>query len=133
VIAEFAVEDLLRGRAEAHEVCLFVRLEGGDAVHENFATLVPWKWVTLPRPSVSLQLKDGIELVVKSNQVIPFFHAELCDLEGHFDGDWQVMRPGETYRLKWVPHMYRGAEMPTLEEARRRLKTLSLYDTFEHF
>jgi len=132
-LAEFTVDRLLRNRAEPHEVCLFVRLDGGETSHENFATLVPWKWVTLPRPSVSLQLRDGIELIVQSEQITPFFHAELCDLEGHFDDDWQVLRPGETYKLKWIPHVHRSAEMPNLQEARRRLKTLSLYDTYEHY
>jgi hypothetical protein len=69
-----------------------------------------------------------VELTVKSREVAPYFHAELKGLEGHFAGDWQVLKPGKTYKLSWVPHVDRGAKAPSLGEAKRRLKTLSLYD-----
>jgi hypothetical protein len=73
----------------------------------------------------------GIELAVRSKQVLPFLHAELEGLEGHFAGDWQILRPG-THILRWVPHGHRGAAMPSPVEAHWRLKVWSLYDTFAH-
>ena len=115
-----------------HEVCLFIRLKGNGVRSENFATLVPWKWVTLPKPQIQMKLMNGIELLVSSGQVTPFFHAELEGLEGHFRGDWQVLRPGSEYRLEWMPHSDRGAKMPALVEAKKRLRTMSVYDTYEH-
>jgi beta-mannosidase len=134
-IGSYPIADLLKGKAEAHEVCIFVRLGGEGVSHENFATLVPWKWVTLPKAKIVTKLRageDGIELAVKSAQVIPFFHAELTGLEGHFVGDWQVLRPGTEYRLRWKPHVERGGKMPTLGQARRMLGVMSLYDTYAH-
>jgi beta-mannosidase len=134
-IASVPVTKLLKGRAEPHEVCGFVRLSGDGAKAENFVNLVPWKWATLPRPAITAKLsqsRKGISLTVASQQVAPFFHAELTGLEGHFAGDWQVLRPGQTYVMPWVPHRDRGAEMPTLSTARKLLDTFSLYDTFAH-
>jgi len=64
--------------------------------------------------------------------VVPFFHAELGGLEGHFAGDWQVLSPGRAYLLPWVSHVNLGAKVPTLAEARRRLTSFSLYDTYAH-
>ena len=129
----FAVNELLGGKAEPHEVCLFIRLRGKGVSHENFATLVPWKWVTLPAPKIEMTLrkrKSRLELVVKSEQVIPFFHAELSELEGHFRGDWQVLRPGSKYMLSWEPHG--DSKNPGATQANRLLRTLSLYNTYEH-
>ena len=134
-IAGFSVTELLKGKAEPHEVCLFIRLKGKDISHENFATLVPWKWVTLPKPEIGTELKscdNGVELVATSEQVIPFYHAEFAGEEGHFNGDWQVLRPGAKYSLAWRPHYDRGAKMLTLAEAKKKLRGMSLYDTFEH-
>ncbi len=163
-VGEFQVAELLKGKAEAHEVCLFIRLKGKGVSSENFATLVPWKWVTLPKPEIEVELRGydffsgsaegtrvlgdgkrvpsaqplksksstGVELVVSSGQATPLFHAELEGLEGHFRGDWRVLRPGSEYRLEWMPHGDRGARMPALAEAKKRLRTMSLYDTYEH-
>jgi beta-mannosidase len=131
----FAVSELLAGKAEPHEVCLFLRLRGKNVSHENFATLVPWKWVTLPPPRVDMELRtgaSGLELMVSSDQVIPFFHAELTGVEGHFRGDWLTLRPGSRCVLPWMPHIHRGAKMPSLSQARRILRTFSLFDTYEH-
>ena len=134
-IATYCPKQLLEGKAEAHEVCALVRLSGGPLVADNFTALVPWKWATLPRPIIRTLLQqkgERCELVVESDQLVPFFHAELEGLEGHFDGDWQVLRPGSRYVLPWVPHEYLGAAPPTLEEAKLALKTFSLYDTYAH-
>ncbi|MBA3846507.1 MAG: glycoside hydrolase family 2 protein [Planctomycetes bacterium] len=135
-IATFEVAALLAGKAEPHEVCLFVTLAGGGQSAENFATLAPWKWAALPRPRLRdklAQRRDGtLELTLSCREVAAFVHAELEGLEGHFTGDWNVLRPGATYRLNWVPHSECGATMPTLREARRRLKLFSLYDLSEH-
>lgn len=127
----FNVSSLLADKVEPHEVCLFLRLRGDGVSHENFATLVPWKWVALPEPKVNISLEDGPSLSVSSEQVIPFFHAELQGLEGHFGGDWQVMLPRTKYVMKWMPHIERGAEAPSLHEAKRSLRTTSLFDTYE--
>ena len=134
-VESFCLECFLKGKAEPHEVCAFVQLRNGPMVVENFTSLVPWKWVTLPQPRISssLQWSDGrCELVVESDQPIPFFHAELQGFEGHFDGDWQVLRPGSRYVLPWVAHASLGAASPTLQQATAALKTFSLYDTYAH-
>jgi beta-mannosidase len=134
-LATFPVAKLVRGRAEPHQVCCFLRLAGDGAEAENFATLVPWKWVALRAPQHEMTLEAaaaGVELRVRARNPVPFFHAELSGLEGHFAGDWQVLRPGCDYRLRWKPHGERGAKPPTLAEARKRLATLSLWDTFTH-
>ena len=134
-VVSFCLECFLKGRAEPHEVCAFVQLRNGPMLVENFTSLVPWKWVTLPQPRISssLQWNDGrCELVVESDQPIPFFHAELQGFEGHFDGDWQVLRPGSRYVLPWVAHEFLGAASPTLEQANAALKAFSLYDTYAH-
>jgi beta-mannosidase len=131
----FAMHSLLKDKAQPHEVCLFLRLRSKGISHENFATLVPWKWVTLPRPKIDVncrESKSGIELVVSSPQVIPFFHAELAGHEGHFQGDWTVLRPGSKYLLPWIPHVHRGTSTPGVDQAVRALRTSSLYDTYEH-
>ena len=64
--------------------------------------------------------------------MVPFFHAELDGFEGHFAGDWQVLRPGRDYHFAWVPHQERGGRTPALAQARRRLRILSLWDTYAH-
>ena len=130
-LCAFAISDLLKGKTQPHEVCLFLRLRSDGISHENFATLVPWKWITLPAPKIKASLRDALELTATSDQVVPFFHAELTGMEGHFTGDWQVMRPGTKYVMRWVPHVDRGATMPRIADARRALKTLSLHDTYE--
>jgi beta-mannosidase len=134
-IARVRIASLLGDRAEPHEVSCFVRLAGNGRRAENFAALVPWKWVTLPRPRVTAKVRsrgDGLELAVRTDAVTPFFHAELDGIEGHFRGDWQVLRPGRSYVLPFVPHVHRGARAIGLGEARRRLSTQSLYDLYEH-
>jgi beta-mannosidase len=134
-IADLGIASLLAGKAHPHEVCCFARLAGGDSRADNFASLVPWKWVTLAKPRLEKTLRarrETIELVVRPDVVTPFFHAELQGVEGHFRGDWQVLRPGRTYVLPFVPHVHRGAEVPSLSEAKRNLATLSLYDLYEH-
>jgi len=134
-LAELPLTELLDGKAESHEVCAFVRLTGGELTSENFAALVPWKWVTLPRPEIETSLRqneDRLELLVQSEQVIPFFHAELENLEGHFQGDWQILRPGSQYVMRWVPHIDRGAAAPSLADARNSLRMFSLWDSYEH-
>jgi beta-mannosidase len=134
-LAAFDIARLLGGRAEAHQVCCFVTLAGDGVRADNFATLVPWKWVELREPRMRTRLaasRSAIELTVRADNPVPFFHAELEGLEGHFAGDWQVLRPGREHRLRWIPHVERGARMPSPAEARRRLRTLSLWDTFAH-
>jgi beta-mannosidase len=134
-IATLRVASLLGDRAEPHEVVCFARLAGSGRRAENVTALVPWKWAKLDKPRVHAQLRsrgDGVELVARVEAVAPFFHAELDGIEGHFQGDWQVLRPGRSYVLPFVPHIHRGAREVALGEARRRLHTLSLYDLYEH-
>jgi hypothetical protein len=71
-------------------------------------------------------------LVVRTDQVVPFFHAEITGAEGHFDGDWAVLRPGEPVTMRWLPHTALGAAVPSVGAARDRLRMLTLYDTFAH-
>jgi beta-mannosidase len=133
VLKEISISQLLGGKALPREVCCFVDIKGKGVEATNFTTLVPWKWADLAKPSVKTSLRQGrsgVELVVQSKQVAPYFHAELKGLEGHFAGDWQVLQPGKTYVLPWVTHVARGAKLPSLGEAKSRLKTLSLYDLY---
>jgi len=133
VLRDFNVADLLEGNLEPHEVCAFVHIHGGGSAADNFTPLVPWKWLSLPVPQVTSTLRNNgqqLELHVQSDQVVPFFHAELPGFEGHFQGNWQILRPGTRYVLPWVAHVHRGATVPMLEEAEARLITMSLYDTY---
>jgi beta-mannosidase len=129
------VERLLAGKAERHQVCCFVRLagtSGGRRVSaDNFATLVPWKWAAVAKPRLNAVLRsgrDGLALRLSSASVVPFVHAELAGTEGHFRGDWQVLQPGRSYDLPWIPHRERGQRELSLAEARKRLRVTSLYD-----
>jgi beta-mannosidase len=134
-LAKVPLKRLLRGRVEPHEACCFVRLSGGGRTAENFGALVPWKWAHLSKPRIETTLRSnrrGLELVVRTNTVTPFFHAELAGREGHFVGDWRVLRPGRVYRMPWVPHVDRGENATPLGAARARLRTLSLCDLNEH-
>jgi beta-mannosidase len=129
-LARVPLERLLRDSAEPHEACCFVRLSGAGRAADNFGALVPWKWAHLPKPSVDAKLRatrSGLELAVRTSAVTPFFHAELAGLEGHFRGDWQVLRPGRVYRMPWVSHFDRGESA-----TRAKLRRLSLYDLNEH-
>jgi hypothetical protein len=63
---------------------------------------------------------------------VPFFHATLNGWEGHFGGDWKVLKPGEKYVFTWIPHDSQGKKITSLREARKRLMLLSFYDLFEH-
>jgi len=134
-VARVRIDACFDRPVERREVCLFARVAGGWRVAENFATLVPWKWARLPKPRIDASLgtrADSLELAVRTNVVTPFFHAELARGEGHFRGDWQVLRPGRTYRLRWMPHFDRGARATSLAVARRELRKLSLFDLYEH-
>jgi len=118
---------------EAHEVCAFVRLSGGEHVAENFTTLVPWKWVTLAKPDVQAVLREragSLQLATRVNVVTPFFHAAIDGEEGRFQGDWRVLRPGRTYVMPWIAHGTAGRS--TLPRFRKQLRTLSLYDLYAH-
>lgn len=127
------IDRLVRGR-HPREICCFAELETPVGMAQNHAALVPLKWAALARPALSSSLREGrggrLELVVKSSTVTPFFHAELAGLEGHFEDDWQVLRPGRRYVFGWVPHVEHGGVTPSLTEARRRLETLTLHDLF---
>jgi beta-mannosidase len=130
IVKTLSLERILKG-LHPREVCCFVELNSKEASSSNFATLVPWKWAPLVKPAVRAQLRqgrDGVELIVRSSKVTPYFHADLNGLEGHFVGDWQVLKPGKTYRFPWAPHIEHGGNMPSLAEAKRLLKTLNLYD-----
>ncbi len=112
---------------------LGVRLELGE---RDLATLVEAR---LERPRIAATMRSmgqRLELAVRTDVVTPFFHAELRGTEGHFRGDWQVLRPGRIYRLLWAPHDERygrrGTDATRLSVARRNLRTLSLYDLYEH-
>src|SRR5262249_53284374 len=103
---------LLAKKIEPHEVCCFVRVAGSGHRAENYAALVPWKWISLPEPRVARALRSreqGFDLVVRTETVTPFFHAELAGTESHFRGDWQVLRPG-THVFPLVMHVERGAK-----------------------
>jgi beta-mannosidase len=134
-LARVPIGRLLGGRTAPHEACCFVRLSGGHRTAENFGVLVPWKWARLSKPRIGAKLRAarrGLELVVRTDVVTPFFHAELAGLEGHFHGDWQILRAGRTHTMPWVPHVDRGESATSLALARARLRILSLYDLHEH-
>ncbi len=80
-------------------------------------------WITSDLPD-ALSLTG--ELVVT-----PFFHAELSGTEGHFAGDWRVLRPG-THVLPYVFHHERATPTLTLAAARKRLSCFSFYDLSDH-
>jgi beta-mannosidase len=131
--ASWTVEGLLKGKYHPRDAVCFARLKGNGHHTQNYTALVPWKWAALEQPKVRTFLRQGprsLELVVKSGNVVPFFHAELKGQEGHFQGDWSILRPGKTNVLPWVPHSTLGAGPLTLAQARKRLKTFSFYDLF---
>ncbi len=135
-LLKIPVHRLLKEGTHPREVLLFVRLGDGKIKAENHALLVPWKWApqTKPRLKVFLEPRPaGWELWVRTDRVTPFFHASLEGWEGHFSGDFQVLRPGRTYVFPWIPHFPEGKPLPPLLEARQRLRTLSFYDLFDHF
>ncbi|HUO57418.1 MAG TPA: glycoside hydrolase family 2 protein [bacterium] len=126
---------LLEKGMHPREIIVFIRLEGPGIHAENHAILVPWKWAPVEKPRLQAALRNGqngLELAVQTHTVVPFFHAELQGLEGHFAGDWRVLRPGAKYNFPWVAHTERGAFTPGLAEVRSKLKTLSLYDLVDH-
>ena len=123
---------LLSGRAEPHEVCAFVQLAGDGERADNFANLVPWKWVTLRKPQLILATRERTAISVRTDVITPFFHAELAGEEGHFVGDWQVLRPGRTYVMPWRAHTREPVATATRRKGQPRLTTLSLYDLYEH-
>jgi beta-mannosidase len=133
IVARVPADRLTAGRSP-REICCFVELETPAGSIQNHAALVPLKWAALGRPELTTSLREGrggrLELAVRSSTVTPYFHAELKGLEGHFEDDWQVLRPGRRYVFGWVPHVERGGVTPSLTEARRRLETLTLLDLF---
>ena len=123
---------LLKKGMHPREVVCFAQLEGAGVKGSNYTTLVPWKWAPVEKPKVKAELrqgKDGLELHVQSRNVVPFFHAELRGLEGHFSGDWKVLKPGEKQVLRWVGHFDPSGTL-SLAEAKRRLKIRTFYDLF---
>jgi beta-mannosidase len=122
----------LVGQHHPRDVCCFVELTAQAGVFTNFTPLVPFKWAAIVQPHIRKQLRvdarGTLALDVRSQAVAPFFHAELEGLEGHFQGDWQVLKPKKKYTLRWVPHGDHGGQAPSLGEARRRLRVLSLFD-----
>ena len=133
-IAAYPLETLTRG-CPAREVCAFVALEGSGLRAENYLNLVPWKWAKLAEPRFKARLRDGRDgrqLVVKTGTVVPFLHADLKGQEGHFAGDWGVLRSGRTYRFPWIPHEASRKQPLSLAAARRRLRLFTLWDLFAH-
>jgi beta-mannosidase len=129
-IATFTLSRILKKKAEPHEVCIFIRLADKLVTHENFATLVPWKWASLPKPQMRIKLSHSgksLQLHVASPQVVPFFHAAIGEIEGHFTDDWNILRPGRELRMIWRPHDDDSPEIH-LVQARELLHTLSLFD-----
>ena len=134
-IAAWPVERILKWGLQPQDVICFAEMVGKNLTCENYTTLVPWKWVSLEKPRFNAHLQKGVaglELVVKSQNVIPFFHAELNGCEGHFSGDWRTLRPGKTYTLPWIQHEDRGAKQPAPSEARKLFQTFAFYDLFNH-
>jgi len=133
-LASIPFDKLLAGKTEAHEVCCFVTLKGSGHIAANYTALVPWKWITLPKPKTKTTLRERngkLEAVVQCEAVTPFFHAELNGTEGHFVGDWRVLRPG-THVLPYVFHDERATRTLTLAAARKRLSCFSFYDLSAH-
>jgi beta-mannosidase len=126
---------ILKKGMHPREVLCFVRLGNGRVQSANYAPLVPWKWVPLEKPELKITLqrgKKGLELHAQSRNIVPFFHAEFQGWEGHFTGDWKVLKPGEPNVFSWVSHFTESKVPPSLAEAKKRLRTLSFYDLFEH-
>jgi beta-mannosidase len=131
-IAAFSTGQILRKKIEAHEICLFIRLRSPITSNENFATLVPWKWVTLPKPAIHsklIQTDGALRLQVSSPQIVPFFHATLHKQQGHFTGDWNVLRPTQKYEMIWRPHEQLEPKL-NRPISPKHLGTWSLFDTY---
>jgi hypothetical protein len=110
------------------EVICFARLAGSGVEGENYTTLVPWKWIPLEPSKMKIGLRQGtrgLELQVQNKNVVPFFHAELKGWEGHFEGDWKVLRPGGRHVFPWVPHFEGASKKLSLSQARKRLKVIT--------
>ena len=130
-VARFTIAHLLRGKASPREVCLFAELSGSGASGGNHLLLVPWKHADLSRPKLTARLaagRDGLTLHLATDRVAAFVHAEIVGTESHFDGDFAVLRPGQTYRWRLIEHSGRGQQPLTLAQARRGLRLSSLYD-----
>jgi beta-mannosidase len=124
---------LLKKGMHPREVLCFARLENGEVKGENYDVLVPWKWTPLEKPKINIQLRSvdkELELHVQSRNIVPFFHAEFQGAEGHFSGDWKVLKPGEKNVFRWMPHLSIEDRKTSLAEARKRLKVISFYDLF---
>lgn len=124
---------LLKRGMHPREVLCFARLDDGKVRGENYTALVPWKWVPLEPPRMKIQLQQKgkiLELQVQNRNIVPFFHAEFRGWEGHFEGDWKVLKPGERSVLRWVPHFEGKSRRRTLTEAKRRLRITTFYDLF---
>jgi beta-mannosidase len=135
LLAEVPFSRLLKEGKHPREVLCFARLGEGGVQADNFAPLVPWKWVPVVKPLIHNRLRlgnKGLELQVVSRNIVPFFHAEFRGWEGHFTGDWKVLKPGEENTFNWVPHFKEKGGARSLAEAKKRLRTLSFYDLFDH-
>ncbi len=122
---------LLKKGMHPREVLCFAQLVGGVVCGENYTALVPWKWAPVEKPHVKAELRQGLEgfeLHVQSRNIVPFFHAQLEGWEGHFAGDWKVLKPGEHNVFRWVPHFQEGPLKESLADAKRRLRVTSLYN-----
>lgn len=122
---------LLKKGMHPREILCFARLEDGDVRSENYTALVPWKWAPVEKPQVKAELrqdKNGFELHVQSRNIVPFFHAELEGREGHFAGNWKVLKPGDLSIWRWVPHFQKESPKESITQAKRHLRVTSLYD-----
>ncbi len=120
---------LLKKGMRPREVLCFARLDDGNVQGENYAVLAPWKWAPVEKPQVKTELRwgrGGLDLRAESRNIVPFFHAQLKGWEGHFDGDWKALKPGEKYVFRWISHFRRAPG--SLAEAKRRLRTTTFYD-----
>ncbi len=125
---------LLKKGMHPREVLCFARLEDGNMRGENYAILVPWKWAPVEKPRMKADLRQGrggLELHIRSRNIVPFFHAEFQGWEGHFEGDWKVLKPAEHTALRWVPHFETASQAKSLAEGKKRLRITTFYDLFK--
>lgn len=130
-VARVDTARLLKARLAPWDVCIFAELAGGGRRGASYATLAPWKHIDLPRPNLSKEIvagKKGLELRLSTDKIAAFVHADIVGTESHFDGSFDVLRPGRVYRWRLVEHRHRGQKPITSAQAKKGLRVFSLYD-----
>ena len=135
-LVKVPITQLLRSRAERHEVCCFVRLTSGRRSAENFAALVPWKWAPLAEPRVDVE--PYVRLAPASNSPCERASSRRSSTPSSPTSKATSAATG-TCCARAAPTACPGSRTPNrgagatrLAAARAKLRTLSLWDLNEH-